>query len=308
MSENVIPLRDNQSRSNAEIRQQRKVSVALGYRIFAALRWGDLGDGHISARDPERTDCFWMLRYGVSYHQARVSDLVLVGPEGELVEGEGIINRAAYYIHYPILMDRPEAVSAAHVHTPWGTPFSAEVRPIEPISQESCVFFEDHAIFNDEEVQVQDTAGGKRISEAMGGNRAIIPAKSWAFDRFGQCRGNRRTLCRNGTGRRGTPEGPKRQTHFGRGRSLRQGGPGSVWPRKSSLLRLGCPLRRGHLCRPRIAYAALAPGRDSSPEPGNARLSHEKRLLPRCRLSKIELDFCFDLHIRRVLVPLTASI
>lgn len=174
MSENVIPLRDNQSRSSAEIRQQRKVSVALGYRIFAALRWGDLGDGHISARDPERTDCFWMLRYGVSYHQARVSDLVLVGPEGELVEGEGIINRAAYYIHYPILMDRPEAVSAAHVHTPWGTPFSAEVRPIEPISQESCVFFEDHAIFNDEEVQVQDTAGGKRISEAMGGNRAII--------------------------------------------------------------------------------------------------------------------------------------
>ena len=31
-----------------------------------------------------------MLRYGVSYHQARVSDLVLVGPDGELVEGEGV--------------------------------------------------------------------------------------------------------------------------------------------------------------------------------------------------------------------------
>ena len=94
MSENVIPLRDDQTRSAEEVRQERKVATALGYRLFGALRWGDLGDGHISARDPERTDCFWMLRYGVSYHEAMTSDLVLVGPNGELVEGEGIINVA----------------------------------------------------------------------------------------------------------------------------------------------------------------------------------------------------------------------
>ena len=174
MSENVIPLRENQSRSAEEVRQERKIDVALGYRIFGALRWGDLGDGHISARDPEQEDCFWMLRYGISYHKARVSDLVMVGPDGEVAGGEGVINRAAYFIHHPILTARPEAVSAAHVHTPWGTPFSAEVRPIEPISQESCVFFEDHAIFDDEEVQIQDTDGGQRISEAMGNNRAVI--------------------------------------------------------------------------------------------------------------------------------------
>lgn len=157
-----------------EIRADRKQQVALGYRLLAAQRWGDLGDGHISARDPERTDCFWMLRYGVSYHAAKVSDLVLVGPDGELVEGEGVINVAGYYIHHPILVARPEAVSATHVHTGWGTPFSAEVRPIESITQESCVFFEDHAIFDDEEVQVQSVDGGKRIAVALGPNRAII--------------------------------------------------------------------------------------------------------------------------------------
>lgn len=162
------------ARSADEIRAERKQQVALGYRILAAQRWGDLGDGHISARDPERTDCFWLLRYGVSYHEARVRDLVLVGPDGELVEGEGVINTAAYYIHHPILMARPDATSATHVHTGWGTPFSAEVRPILPISQESCIFFEDHAIFDDEEVQVQSVDGGKRIAEALGDKRAVI--------------------------------------------------------------------------------------------------------------------------------------
>lgn len=160
--------------SPEEIRYQRKRDVALGYRILAAQRWGDAGDGHISARDPERTDCFWVLRYGVSYHAAKISDLVLVDPDGELVDGEGIINIAAYYIHRPILAARPDVVSAVHVHTGWGTPFSAERRPILPITQEACVFFEDHALFDDEEVQIQSVEAGQRIADSLGQARAII--------------------------------------------------------------------------------------------------------------------------------------
>ena len=162
------------ARKPDEIRSSRMRQVALGYRLLAAQRWGDLGDGHISARDPEQKDAFWMLRLGVSYHRATVDDLVLVGPDGKILAGKGSINMAGYFIHQPILEARPEAVSACHVHTGWGTPFSAQARPIEPISQESTVFFEDHAIFDDEEVQVLSTAGGSRIADALGSNRAII--------------------------------------------------------------------------------------------------------------------------------------
>jgi ribulose-5-phosphate 4-epimerase/fuculose-1-phosphate aldolase len=172
--EGAMKMLDGPERTPAQERERRKIEVALGYRLLAANKWGDAGDGHISARDPERRDCFWMLRYGPSYHQAHVRDLVLVGPNGELVEGDGIINVAAYYIHHPILAARPDAVSATHVHTGWGTPFSAEVRLFEPITQESCVFFEDHALFDDEEVQVQSVDAGKRIADALGSNRAII--------------------------------------------------------------------------------------------------------------------------------------
>ena len=157
-----------------QTRARRKRDCALGYRLLAVQKWGDLGDGHISARDPERTDCFWMLRYGVSYHAAMVSDLVLVGSDGQLVEGEGFVNIAGYYIHQPILEARLDLVSAVHVHTGWGTPFSSEARLMEPISQESCIFFEDHAVWDDEEVQVQSVAAGRRIASALGRNRAII--------------------------------------------------------------------------------------------------------------------------------------
>ncbi len=115
-----------------------------------------------------------MLKYGVSYHVAKVSDLVLVNPEGKVVDGEGMLNIAGYYIHYPILRTRPDAISAVHVHTGWGTPFSAEARLFDTITQESCVFFEDHALFDDEEVQVQSVEAGQRIANVLGNNRAII--------------------------------------------------------------------------------------------------------------------------------------
>jgi len=88
-----------------------------------------------------------------------------VGPDGDLVEGEGSINPAAYHIHHPLLA-RPDVVSAAHAHTGWGTPFSAERRSILPITQESCHFFEDHALFDDEEVAVQSVDGGRHRRRA----------------------------------------------------------------------------------------------------------------------------------------------
>jgi ribulose-5-phosphate 4-epimerase/fuculose-1-phosphate aldolase len=158
----------------ARLRAHRKRRLALGYRIFGALRYGSLGDGHISARDPERTDHFWLARYGVPFGQVTVDDLVLVAPDGSVAEGHGWINPAAYHIHAPVHEARPDIVSAAHIHTPYGTSFAAKAQLLEPISQESCTFFEDHSLFDDEEVDVASTAGGKRIAAALGSAKAVI--------------------------------------------------------------------------------------------------------------------------------------
>ena len=64
----------------------RKQETALGYRIMASWGWGADGSGHITARDPELTDCFWLLKYGVPFGEATIDDLVLVNDVGEVVE------------------------------------------------------------------------------------------------------------------------------------------------------------------------------------------------------------------------------
>lgn len=112
-------------RSVADERAHRKRMCALGYRIFGAMRWGMLGDGHISARDPELTDHFWLLDWGVPFGAATVHQLVLVGPGGEVKDADGnatgAVNTAGYNIHHPLLAARPDVVSASHTHTAFGT-------------------------------------------------------------------------------------------------------------------------------------------------------------------------------------------
>jgi len=159
-----------------DIRLLGKWEAALGYRIFSALRWGQLGDGHISVRDPERTDHFWLLGYGIPFWAATVHNMALVGPDGRIVEGPdaGGINTAGYNIHGPILAAHPELVSAAHTHTQFGTPWSANVEPFSAISQESCAFVDNQAIYRGEDLEVATVEGGQRIAEAMGDHRLVI--------------------------------------------------------------------------------------------------------------------------------------
>ena len=159
-------------------RLHRKRMCAIGYRIFGALRWGHFGDGHISARDPERTDHFWLLDWGVPFAQATVDRLVLVGPDGSVKDADGnptgAVNTAGYNIHAPLLAARPELVSAAHTHTQFGSPWSANVAPFRAISQESCAFVFDQALFDDEEIEVLSYDGGKRIGAALGAHKLAI--------------------------------------------------------------------------------------------------------------------------------------
>ena len=170
-----VQLSPDPSRTPDEERAQRKSDTIAGYRILASFGWGDDGAGHISARDPEDRESFWLLRYGVSFARATVDDLVLVRPDGSTASGEAI-NPAAFCIHGPIHQARPDIVSAVHTHTGYGTPFAAMARPIRAVSQEACGFHGDQAVFLGEDLDVLDVAAGGRLAAALGPHRLLVLA------------------------------------------------------------------------------------------------------------------------------------
>src|SRR5690349_3712823 len=109
----------------AEERLWRKQRLAAAFRLFGRFGFDEGVAGHITARDPERLDHFWVNPFGRSFKQITVSDLILVNHDGEVVEGDALVNRAAFAIHSQVHAARPDVVAAAHSHSVHGKAFSS---------------------------------------------------------------------------------------------------------------------------------------------------------------------------------------
>jgi len=164
----------NKPESVEEVRKDRKEKLAAALRLFGKFGFDEGVAGHITVRDPGRTDHFWVNPMGKSFKQMKVSDLLLVSHEGEVVEGEGLLNRAAFTIHSQIHMAHPKVVAAAHSHSLYGKAWSSLGRLLDPITQDSCAFFNDHVLFDDFRGVVLDSSEGEKLAAVLGDNKAII--------------------------------------------------------------------------------------------------------------------------------------
>ena len=157
-----------------EERLHRKQRMAATFRLFSKLGFDEGIAGHVTARDPERADHFWVNPFGMHFGCIRVSDLVLCNHQGEVVEGSAPVNRAAFAIHSQVHAARPDVVAAAHTHSVHGRAFSTLGRLLDPVTQDACAFYGDHGLFDDYTGVVLDVEEGKRIAHALGDHKAVI--------------------------------------------------------------------------------------------------------------------------------------
>jgi len=138
-----------------EERLHRKQKLAGALRIFGRVGFGEGVAGHITVRDPEFPELFWVNPFAMSFRHIKVSDLILVDHEGSVVYGTRPVNRAAFVIHSAVHHARPDVVAAAHSHSVHGKAFSSLGVPLDPITQDSCIFYEDHVIIRAQRGRVQ---------------------------------------------------------------------------------------------------------------------------------------------------------
>ncbi len=158
----------------AQERLYRKQRLAAALRLFSRFGFEEGVAGHITARDPEDTETFWVNPFAMHFGHISVSDLIQVNSAGEVIYGDKPVNRAAFAIHSQVHAARPDVVAAAHSHSVHGKAWSALGRLLEPITQDVCAFYEDHSLFDDFTGVVVDTEEGKRIAHALGENKAVI--------------------------------------------------------------------------------------------------------------------------------------
>jgi ribulose-5-phosphate 4-epimerase/fuculose-1-phosphate aldolase len=160
--------------SHEEARLHRKKMMVAGFRLFDKFGFNEGVAGHITARDPELTDHFWVNPFGVDFGSIKVSDLILCNHEGQVVEGNYSVNRAAFAIHSQVHHARPDVLAAAHAHSIYGKAFSSLGKLLDPLTQDACAFFEDHGLYNDYGGVANDVEEGKRIAQAVGKHKAAI--------------------------------------------------------------------------------------------------------------------------------------
>jgi ribulose-5-phosphate 4-epimerase/fuculose-1-phosphate aldolase len=161
-------------RSIAAERRHRQERLAGAFRLFARYGFDQGLAGHITARDPELHDHFWVNPFGLHFSRIKVSDLLLVNSRGEIAVGNGPLNRAAFAIHAAIHEARPEVVSAAHTHSLYGKAWSSLGRKLDPLTQDACAFYEDHGLFEDFGGVVYETSEGAQIAQALGSHKGVI--------------------------------------------------------------------------------------------------------------------------------------
>lgn len=157
-----------------EERRYRRERLAAALRLFGRYGHEEGVAGHITARDPEFDDHFWVNPFGVPFAHLTVSDLVMVNHRGEVVEGRFHVNQAAFVVHARVHHARPDVVAVAHSHSVHGRAFAALGHPLKPITQEACAFYEDHAVLRDYTGVAVDEEEGGRIAGALGQYKALI--------------------------------------------------------------------------------------------------------------------------------------
>jgi len=155
-------------------RADMKRKLVSAYRLFGKFGFDEGVAGHITVRDPEHKDRLWVNPMGVSWKQIKASDLLCVSHDGEVLEGKGLLNGAAYTIHSKIHAMHPRVTAAAHAHSVYGKSWASLGRKLDPITQDSCAFYDDHVVFDDFTGVVLDMSEGDRIATALGDNKAAI--------------------------------------------------------------------------------------------------------------------------------------
>jgi ribulose-5-phosphate 4-epimerase/fuculose-1-phosphate aldolase len=174
MSSERVPVRFPTFENVEDERRHRKQRLAASFRLFGHFGFDEGVAGHITARDPERLDHFWVNPLGMNFKHIRVKDLILVNECGDVVDGTWPVNAAAFAIHSQVHAARPDVVAAAHAHSIYGKAWSTFRRPLDPLTQDSCAFYGDHGVFDDFTGVVLDLEEGKRIAQALGEHKAVI--------------------------------------------------------------------------------------------------------------------------------------
>ncbi len=161
---------------------EARIDLAAAHRVAV---WHDLTEGiynHFTVAVPGTIDRFFVPPFGLHWSEVRASELLTVDFHGQVLEGEGILQRSAYCIHAPIHAAHPKHAAVLHTHMPYA---SALTRLQEPyllaLGQTEALVLDQIAYDEDYDGLARDWSEGERLAGILGektilfmGNHGVV--------------------------------------------------------------------------------------------------------------------------------------
>ena len=152
-----------------ELRSQ----VARAGRVLGANGHDDFVWGHASARDPDGRGA-WMKPSGLGFEEVGADDVLLVGPDGEVLEGAGP-RHIEWPIHTEVLAARRDVGAVVHTHPPHAIALGAAAVDLQPVSHAGTLFVPPQLPRFDRTAELIVTRDmGREVAAALGEHRALL--------------------------------------------------------------------------------------------------------------------------------------
>jgi ribulose-5-phosphate 4-epimerase/fuculose-1-phosphate aldolase len=163
--------------SLSDTRWQARVDLAAAHRLACIHGFNEGIFNHFTLRVPGTEDRYYQIPFGMHWSEVTASCFMEVSYEGEVLAGEGHVERSAYCIHAPIHRLNPKAAAVFHTHMPYASALARlEDQSILPIGQTELGTILRTAYDDTYTGLAYDPAEGERLAGVMGDKTVLMMA------------------------------------------------------------------------------------------------------------------------------------
>jgi ribulose-5-phosphate 4-epimerase/fuculose-1-phosphate aldolase len=170
---NLMTAKSRSSMPDAE--WQARVDLAAAHRLAVMHDFHESIFNHLTAAVPGKTDRYYQIPFGLHWSEVTASCFLEVGWDGNVLVGEGEVERSAYCIHAPIHELNRNAVAVFHTHMPYASAVARLEDPrILPIGQTEIGFLDCMAYDEAYTGLAFDHAEGVRLAKMLGDKTVMM--------------------------------------------------------------------------------------------------------------------------------------
>jgi ribulose-5-phosphate 4-epimerase/fuculose-1-phosphate aldolase len=165
----------NDDRTSQELLAEARINLAAAHRLAVGQGFSEAICNHFTLAVPGNPDSFLLIPYGLHWSEVRAKDFLVVSYDGQIIQGSGIAEPTAFYIHAPLHRARPDAACVLHTHMPFATALTMLEEPrLEMASQTSLMFAGRIAYDRDYHGLAVDDAEGQRLAGLLGRDQCVL--------------------------------------------------------------------------------------------------------------------------------------